>query len=138
MAGQKYERLTIEKFGRELITSGDLDPVYIALTDMDLGPEQKCRWLLAYWCWYHCGVASWLSEFEGPDFWVKMLQVAKNEKEHPMTGTRYQRGKERRHARGDAGINMVMELMGPYHRRPERFVEKACLLAEFRTRGHRT
>ena len=66
---RNYPRLDIETFGRHLITTGDLDPIYTALVRAEQGGDfsvpQLCRWLLGYWCYYHAGVASFLSEKEG-------------------------------------------------------------------------
>lgn len=123
-----YERLTIEDFGRQLITSGDLDPVYIALGGAIQGEGKLHRWLVAYWCFYHCGVASWMSEWEGQEFWKGMLTAAHNELPSPAGG-RWPRGKERRHARGAQGVNMVAHLRQRYGSRPEDMVADMAELA---------
>lgn len=128
MAGRKYERLAIEDFGRHLIITGDLDPVYIAVNAID-DTAQRWRWLVAYWCWYHCGVASWASEHEGMDFWKAMLTVAKNETEAPVGG-RWPRGHERRHARADAALKMVQHLRERYGEHPEAMVDELRNRAE--------
>ncbi len=110
-----YERLPIEDFGRQLITTGDLDPVYIALDKMTMEPEKLARWLLGYWCWYHCGVASWLSEQEGDKFWEGMMRVAENECSPSVAGTdRWPRGSERRHSRGTLAVQMIEDLKTKY------------------------
>lgn len=113
MAGRQYERLPIEVFGRQLITSGDLDPVYIALRELDWAPAQVNRWLIAYWCFYHCGFASYASEFTGGQFWDALQMAAANETT-PPPGGRWPRGQERRHARGAQGLNMVRDLRERY------------------------
>lgn len=123
MSGRNYERLPIEEFGRHLITTGDLDPVYIALRNMPIGPKQRARWLIAYWCFYHCGAASMLSEHEGAGFWTNMLVAAQNEIPAP-NGGRWPRGHERRHARGQQGIKMVQHLRERYGARPEEMVTR--------------
>ena len=41
-----YDKLTIEEFGRHLLSSLDLDPIYVALVRMELTPEELGRWLL--------------------------------------------------------------------------------------------
>ena len=109
MTSRNYERLSIEKFGRHLITSGDLDPVYIALHKVQWDEAQLHRWLIAYWCFYHCGAASFLSQFSGSDYWLRMMIAAKNVDPAP-DGGRWPRGSERRHARGEQGVKMVADL----------------------------
>lgn len=123
MSKRDYERLPIEKFGRHLITSGDLDPVYIALEKAILTEDQLHRWLIAYWCFYHCGVASYMSEFTGMDFWREMLVAAHNDFIAP-NGGRWPRAKERRHARGKQGVAMVADLRARYGDHPEAMVEE--------------
>lgn len=116
-----YPRLPIEEFGRQLITSGDLDPVYIALHKMRrqeaIDREQLDRWLIAYWSFYHCGVASYLSKYEGPHFWHAMMVAAQNEPTvlHPLGyEARWPRGSERRHFRGQQAVNAVTEMATKY------------------------
>ena len=116
MSSRDYERLSIEVFGRHLITSGDLDPVYIALhrlmKDGTWPIAQTHRWLVAYWCFYHCGFASYVSGSRIP-FWRTMREAAHNETLAPPSG-RWPRGSERRHARGKQGIAMVDDLVAHY------------------------
>lgn len=116
-----YKRLGIESFGRHLIESGDLDPVYIALNKMEWPEEQLHRWLVTYWCFYHCGVASYLCGYEGDDFLAMLYRVAIN-KEPPPTGGRWPRGSERRHARGEQARAMIDHLGRQYDCRPEEMV----------------
>lgn len=124
MAGRNYERLDIYKFGAHLLETGDLDPVYIALDKMDwLDAEQRDRWLIAYWCFYHCGAASHISEAGGKDFWVRMSEAARNETQAP-DGGRWPRGSERRHFRGEAAVKAVTKLWGKYFDGPGRLVEE--------------
>lgn len=123
MSGRNYERLAIEPFGRQLIETGDLDPIYIALTNMEFDDEAHLhRWLIAYWCFYHAGVACWLSEARGPDFWAAMKTAAANVSPTP-TGERWPRGSERRHFRGEASVKAVRTLWGKYLEFPEVMVE---------------
>lgn len=127
---RSYERLPIEVFGRELITSGDLDPVYIALHNMrdQMSPEQRNRWLLAYWCFYHTGVASFMSEKEGHDYWRWMDTAAENAdgsgpRALDIAATdRWPRGGERRHFRGMQASKAVSELRSRYGDKPENMV----------------
>lgn len=83
-------------FGRVLISSRDLDPIYVMLHRADLDPDTLKRWMLAYWCYYSAGVASFIAE--SPDFWNSMWR-AHNEK--------WPRGAERRHFRGEVSLKAL-------------------------------
>lgn len=121
-----YPRLPIEQFGRQLITSGDLDPIYIALDSAlrtgDFSRDQLLRWIAAYSMFYHAGVASYLSEREGHAFWECALVAAANHEPCP-TGDRWPRGHERRHFRAAIATDAVTALMNRYGSRPEEFME---------------
>lgn len=117
-----HTQLSIVDFGKLLLKSGDLDPVYILLKQTEFTPDQLKRWLIAYWCYYDVGVATYLSEFTGHSFWDKMLEAAKNETSPPIGG-RWKRGKERRHARGAQGLRMVSDLSRLYGGNPEQMVD---------------
>ena len=71
--------LDVQAFGDALITTQDLDPVYCAIYHARLPEPQLCRLLLAYWCFYHLGVAASISEKEHGDFWEWMRVAAVNE-----------------------------------------------------------
>lgn len=116
-------KMKITDFGERLIQTGDLDPVYF-VRHAGLPEPQMCRWLLAYWCFYHVGVASALSEREGKNYWRFILVAAANHtepKQHgfhvaepaPKSGPRrWPRGSERRHFRGQKCIDAVTWLQG--------------------------
>lgn len=116
-----YIPSTVEVFGRKLILSGDLDPVYNALYQMSLAPDHLYRFLLAYACYYHVGFACYVSELKGDTFWQTMFTAARNEVLSPVGG-RWPRGSERRHFRGAQGIRATNELHASYPR-PEMFLE---------------
>lgn len=120
-------RLSIEQFGGLLIESNDLDPVYCALYNMIssdvLSQEKLARWILAYSCLYHCGAASYLSEFEGEAFFKALMVAARNEEPAP-TGDRWPRGHERRHWRGGQAIKSCEFLWDRYASKPEFFLEE--------------
>ncbi len=120
MPGRNYERMEITPFGEHLLSTGDLDPVYIALTRMDGDPDLLRRWLVGYWCTYHCGLASWLAEKEGKSFWNGLRTATANVDPAP-TGGRYPRGSERRYWRGAVAVRASDALAGSY-RRPEDMV----------------
>lgn len=92
--------MSIYEFGRQLLDTGDLDPVYIVLWQAKLDPMMLRRWLLAYWCFYHCGTACWICS--QPDYW-KAMETAAGSKEYP-------RSSERRHFRGTAAARSVAYL----------------------------
>lgn len=127
MAGREYPRLSIEVFGKHLLDSLDLDPIYCALWAMKVkgafAAGQLERWLIAYWCFYHAGVACYLSEFPGGAFWQAMHVAAENAKPtpNPVEG-RWPRGHERRHFRGGQAVRAVADLAGRYGPLPETMV----------------
>jgi hypothetical protein len=117
-----YARLPIIEFGTSLIRTEDLDPVYGALRRTKWDAPKRDRWLLAYWCFYDCGVASYLSEFHGMEFWQVLMRAAVNETPSPLGG-RWRRAAERRHARGLAAVKMVSSLQERYGECPEYAVQ---------------
>lgn len=118
----KRERLTLETFGANLIQTEDLDPIYVVLHhSFTLANEERMRrWLLAYWCCYHAGCASYLSEFQGAQFWDVMTTWANNVTLCPTSG-RWPRGRERRHFRGAKGIAAV-QFLAHHYPKPEEAV----------------
>ncbi len=105
----RYEVLPIESFGAALLQEGDLDPVYNAVHRARMPPEQLYRWLLSYWCCYHAGLSSYISESEGVHYWYLMNLMASNEVKSPVGG-RWPRGRERRHFRGQRCVDAVSYL----------------------------
>lgn len=117
MSGRSYPRLSIAELGEQLVTSGDLDPVYVALNNSGLPERQRLRWLVAYCAFYSCGAACFLSEFEGAAFWHWMGAAARNDEPTPVGG-RWPRGHERRHFRGGAAQRGIADWAG-HHPWPE-------------------
>lgn len=113
MASRNYHRHAIEPFGRELITSGDLDPVYNAITGAGWDMETRCRWMVAYWCFYHSGFACYAAQFKGAHFWDALRVAAENTTPNPYN-ERWPRGSERRHFRADAATRAIEELSKQY------------------------
>lgn len=104
----------ILQFGRQLIEANDLDPVYNMLHAVRLPEEKLARWLVAYWTFYHAGVASYMAEQPHPEeYWYEMLKAARNEYATPF-GERWPRSAERRHCRGQAAVKCVEYLMHRY------------------------
>lgn len=95
------------EFGRQLISTEDLDPVYSLLWEgrNHFKGGKLADWLVAYWCFYHCGTAAWIiahGPSSGDGYWAA-LEEAANSAKHP-------RGTERRHFRGQNGIKAVRGL----------------------------
>ncbi len=94
------DKLSIYEFGCRLLETKDLDPVYVLLHHTTMSELTRRRWLLAYWCFYHVGTASWIAEEPAEyNFWVRM-KTAANSKEYP-------RSSERRHFRANNAIKSV-------------------------------
>lgn len=104
-----YPRLGVEEFGRQLLETGDLDPVYIALSKVEWPEEQRKRWLVAYWLFYHPGAASYMSEARDEYFWNRIHNAGVNTSSPPV-GDRWPRASERRHFRGDKCVAAIAEL----------------------------
>lgn len=85
------EKLDVISFGRRLLETNDLDPVYVMVHEAKFEPPLLKRWLLSYWCFYHVGTASWCAD-SPTTFWDRMGTAA-GSKEYP-------RSSERRHFRG--------------------------------------
>jgi hypothetical protein len=121
-----YERLPIEEFGRRLLETNDLDPIYVALCGLLKGAKDKDRdwvkrWLVAYWCYYHAGVACHMADRKASAFWDIMMTAAENQVQTPVGG-RWPRGHERRHFRGEQGTDAIAELAMKYSQ-PEKLVD---------------
>lgn len=114
---RNYPKLSIEEFGAHLLTTGDLDPIYIALNRCKFDEPVRNRWLVAYCAFYSAGFASFASEFEGSEFWDVMYCAAKNEEPTPF-GSRWPRGSERRHFRGKQAV-LAVEDWSNAHSSPE-------------------
>lgn len=85
-------------FGRRLVTTHDLDPVYDALVGAPLTADTAARWCVAYWLYYHAGVASRAAERTGRDFWAYLLGIVATAP----------RGVERRHFRGAKAVDALV------------------------------
>lgn len=83
-------------FGTTLLRTNDLDPVYVMIGRAQLPAPLLQRWCVAYWMFYHVGVASRIAEAK--DFWTTTEQ-AFHEK--------WPRGAERRHFRTQRAWNAV-------------------------------
>ncbi len=108
-----YQKLDVVQFGRELIDSGDLDPVYVMLHGAGLDRDILRRWLLAHLLFYHPGVASRAAEPVGTAFHDVLAQAQRE---------MWPRGSERRHFRGAAADKALAHLR-KWFPRPERAIE---------------
>lgn len=125
------DKMDIIEFGEALLRTRDLDPVYCAVHDARLPRDQLHRWLLAYWCFYHVGAASWLSEHKGEAYWDWMHTAAENKKVTPVNAVdgRWPRAAERRHFRGPKCVEAVKQLRDVYGK-PELAVRDLILPSE--------
>lgn len=87
------------EFGRMLITTGDLDPIYVMLQEADLPQALLHPWLVAYWCFYNASTCCRI--VEAPSFWAAMHQANRENWPH---------GFERRHFRGEEATRAIEEL----------------------------
>src|ERR1700743_2186052 len=94
-----HKKLSVLKFGRRLVQTGDLDPIYIALWNVKIHRNRLKRLLFAYWCFYYLGVAAKLSQYKGKKFYDMMETLVRK--------TSTPRGTERRHFRGKAAIEAI-------------------------------
>lgn len=93
-------KLDVVEFGRQLVTTGDLDPVYVVLHNAGLSKTELYKWLIPYWCFYHVGTACHIADH--PYYWPTMAKAAAS-KDYP-------RSSERRHFRGAFAIKAVEKL----------------------------
>jgi hypothetical protein len=118
-------------FGNRLLDTKDLDPVYVGLVGARLESDQRARWLFAYWAFYHVGLASFLSELEGREYWRWLRVAAVNDGTHglKLPTERWPRAAERRHFRGKRCVDAVDQLS---RTRPEERVDslRDCTTAE--------
>lgn len=91
------DRLDIYVFGKQLLETNDLDPTYVVLHEAKLDKLTLHHFLLAYWCFYHFGTASWI--VDQPSYWTAMRTAAAS-KDWP-------RSSERRHFRGEQARKSV-------------------------------
>jgi hypothetical protein len=104
-------QLSIVEFGGALLRTRDLDPVYVAIAASKLDYHVTARLCLAYWCFYHLGVAARLAEIkQSKKFWETMYLAALNEGDPKP----WPRGAERRHFRGKQAERAMEELIMMY------------------------
>lgn len=97
--------MSVYEFGQKLLDTNDLDPVYVVVWGAGLDDHELRRWLLAYWCFYHVGTASWIAEARegtGGEYWDRMETAAGS--------ASYPRSAERRHFRAANATKSVAYL----------------------------
>lgn len=97
--------MNAKSFGEQLVVTGDLDPIYLMLNNGPLDAPTTARWCLAYWMFYHAGVASRIAEHDGESFWAHVWAAQVN---------KWPRGTERRHFRGANADNAIRYLEATY------------------------
>lgn len=111
---------TWQDFGEDLIATYDLDPIYPMIAGAGMPYKQLKRWCLAYWCYYHAGVASLISDVHPKDFYHVMRDGVEQG---------WPRGMERRYFYGQLAWNTIagLEKFGP----PEKVVDAMTLHREY-------
>jgi hypothetical protein len=112
MAKSNFTPMSVLDFGRALLEAKDLDPLYTMLHESGIPLSVKKRFLLAYSCYYHVGVASYISE-KRSTFHQRMREA--DDKHFP-------RSAERRHFRGGTA-DYVITFMKDTYPRPEDAVD---------------
>ncbi len=106
--------LSITEFGKILLDTEDLDPVYVAISKSGLGPNTRAKLCLSYWCFYHLGLSAKLAEITDPDeYWEGMMRAAVNQSNDDGTKP-FPRGGERRHFRGQQATASIAGLRRLY------------------------
>lgn len=97
-------------FGRALIETEDLDPLYVGVAKATLDYDELAAFLVTYWCFYNAGFAAHsideLTFNGGLGYWM-LLDVA-------ASGRETARAAERRHFRGDKATQAIRALWGAY------------------------
>lgn len=101
-------------FGDRLLSTGDLDPVYVAIHNASLKATIRARVLLAYTCLYHLGASAAIGS--SATFWDALRSAAINSK------LEWPRGSERRHWRGRNAMDTYEYLKSNY-KHPEQVVD---------------
>lgn len=115
---------SVTDFGRELLRTGDLDPVYVALHGAQLDRPTLARFCIAYWCFYHVGLAAAMAEIKSPKkYWEAMMKAAVNEGFDLDSRKPFPRGGERRHYRGAQAVASMASLISLYPKGAEQAVE---------------
>ena len=109
------KHISIFDFGKGLIETGDLDPVYTLLLNSNFKKSSLKRFLVAYLCFYNVGTACYVIEGgTSKDFYKRLEYAFENN---------FPRNAERRHFRGDAGRTSIKEFKKKF-KHPEDAISK--------------
>lgn len=92
-----------QDMGYDMIVTQDLDPIYTILAASDMPEDMLKRWLLAYWCYYHAGVASYVAEGGLHRFYDRMWEGSGIDD----ISKKWPRGMERRYFYGQQAANLL-------------------------------
>lgn len=111
------------EFGEFLLTSYDLDPLYVILAQAPWDKRTLYRFLLAYWVFYAAGPACTIADTSNAKYYYRMMRFG--------DAAHWPRGHERRHMRGQQFIDTVagLERFGA----PEKIVEYMTCGDDFQT-----
>lgn len=96
-----------QDMGYDMIATQDLDPIYTIAAASNMGDDMLKRWLLAYWCYYHAGVSSYVAEGKPGQFYDRMWEGSGLD-----GGDKWPRGMERRYFYGQQAANLLNGLEG--------------------------
>lgn len=114
MPKSEPQQLSVYDFGKQLLATRDLDPVYVLLWEAWRERDgadwfHLKTWLLAYFCFYDMGTASYIAEglHQGvsenfSEYWSRFQAAA--------ASADYPRAHERRHFRGKAAVKATEAL----------------------------
>lgn len=91
-----------QDFGHDLIITQDLDPIYTIAAASSMPDDILKRWLLAYWCYYHAGAASYVAEGKSSQFYARMWEGSGLDGDE-----KWPRGMERRYFYGQQAANLL-------------------------------
>lgn len=86
-------------FTKRMFTEWDSDPGYAVIQHSGIPKDQQMRFAIAWASYYNLGIAARASELKGAKFWAYLHGIY----------TTAQRGSERRHFRGAAGLRALKE-----------------------------
>lgn len=108
-------------FGKYLLDTYDLDPLYAILVEVGMPERMLKRFLLGYMIFYSVGVAAKVAESK--NFWKSVMQM---DIDHAP------RGHERRHMRGQAFQNCIQYMMS-LNLSPDAIIDRMANGSDFQT-----
>jgi hypothetical protein len=111
--------MSVTEFGRALLDTLDLDPDYVVAYRAKMPRGTLKRWLLAYWCFSHAGVASRIAAAD--DFHREMWRAQEEQ---------WPRGQARRHFRGQKSAD-ALRWLADHFPEPEKAIDELCEATTF-------